>query len=191
MMPPHNPVRPQDQHDPGGRVRLALAEDIRGGAAFSPCGRYRHLLTRDWTPADAPPRAILWIGMNPSTADETVSDPTCNREVIFSRDWGFTRYLKCNMLDWRATKPADLPADPDQACTARNVEVILEQGRTAQMVLLAYGKLHQRYHPRISQTIAALREIHPVLHCLGQNADGSAKHPLYLRKTLTPQVFPR
>jgi len=182
--------RPQDQHDPGGKVRLKLQDGTTGDASFSSCGRYRHLLSRDWTPEGTEAKSILWIGMNPSVADAQASDPTCNREQIYSRDWGFSRYLKANMLDWRATSPKDLPLEPDLACSPQNLPAILAAAVECEVVILAYGKLHARYQAQVRQTIAALRDQGHDLQCLGLNGDGSAKHPLYLKKTLIPFPFP-
>ena len=169
-------------HDPGGKVRLKLPDGVIGGAMFSDCGRYRQALTRDWTAQGATPRAILFIGMNPSVADAAASDPTCHRELMFARDWGYTRYLKGNMLDWRATSPKDIPADPDLACSAANIPALEEMAAEAETVVMAYGKLHKRFQPVIGQVFAAMAATGKPLMCLGLNKDGSAKHPLYLRK---------
>jgi len=183
-------IKPQDRHDPGGKVRIQLKDGIIGDAAFSECGRYRPLLSRDWTPEGTLPKSILWIGMNPSTACASASDPTINREMAFSRDWGYTRYIKANMLDYRSTNPKDLPINPDDACSSENLPNILRALKDVDKVILAYGKLHSRYHPKVLQTIEALRNANATLECLGLNKDGSAKHPLYLRKTLLPFPFP-
>lgn len=182
-------TRPQDQHDPGGKVRTRLPTDIKGSAQFSDCGRYRHLLERRWIEAPARADTILWIGMNPSTADGESSDPTCTRELTFSRDWGYGQYLKANMFAYRATNPKDLPADPLVAVSPDNLRVILEAADRSSMIILAYGKMHGRYQGVIEATIEALREAGHPLHCLGRNKDGSARHPLYLPKTLRPEPF--
>lgn len=176
-------------HDPGGKVRLRLPDGVIGGARFSDCGRYRQALTRDWTPEDVEPRAILFIGMNPSVADVEVSDPTCHRELMFARDWGFTRYLKGNMLDWRATSPKDIPSDPALACSVENIPVLLAMADEAETLVMAYGKLHKRFDPLVSQVLSAIQMTGKPLMCLGTNQDGSAKHPLYLRKDTTLRPF--
>jgi hypothetical protein len=181
---------PQDKHDPGGKVRILLKDSIHGDATFSECGRYRPLLSRDWTPQGETSRSILWLGMNPSTACAQASDPTINREMTFSKDWGFTRYIKGNMLDYRATNPKDLPLDPNVACSSDNLPAILSVLDDVEKVILAYGKLHARYQSKVREVIEALRDAGATLECLGLNQDGSAKHPLYLKKTLTPFPFP-
>lgn len=47
--------------------------------------------------------------MNPSTAGADMDDPTCAKELRYARRWGYTRYLKGNMIAWRATSPSDIP----------------------------------------------------------------------------------
>jgi len=181
---------PQGRHDPGGKTRLRLPEGVRGEAVFSDCGRYRRALIRDWTPAGAAPHAVLFIGMNPSVADASVSDPTCHRELVFARDWGFTRYLKGNVLDWRATSPRDLPADPALACSPANIPALVGMASEADLIVMAYGRLHKRYAPVVEEVIAAMAGTGKPIRCFGLNKDGSAKHPLYLRKDATLMEFP-
>jgi hypothetical protein len=176
------------KHDPGGKVRIQLPDGILGEALISACERYRPSMSRDWTKPGQVPKSILWIGMNPSTANAFVSDPTCNRELIFSRDWGYSRYLKGNMLDWRATNPKDLPP-PELARSENNIPEILRMAEASEAVVMAYGKLHLRYQPFVEETISALQQIGTPLLCLGLNKDGSAKHPLYLRKDTQLKPF--
>ena len=177
-------------HDPGGKVRLKLPDGVIGGATFSRCGRYRQALTREWTPDGAAPRAILFIGMNPSVAAADISDPTCHRELMFARDWGYTRYFKGNMLDWRATSPKDIPVDPKVACSAENIPALVAMAREAETLVLAYGKLHKRFDGIVAEVLNAMQATEKPLMCLGLNQDGSAKHPLYLRKDTLLRQFP-
>ncbi|WP_254054588.1 DUF1643 domain-containing protein [Roseovarius sp. EL26] len=173
---------PEEQHDPGGKVRLKLPDGVIGGARFSDCGKYRQALTREWTVEGESARTILFIGMNPSVADASVSDPTCHRELDFSRRWGFNRYLKGNVLDWRATSPKDLPVDPAEACSVENIPYLQGMAEESELIVLAYGKLHKRYQPVIDEVVAGMRSTGKPLRCFARNKDGSAKHPLYLRK---------
>lgn len=168
-------------HDPGGKVHIRLPDGVIGGATFSDCGRYRHTLTRDWTPTNFEPRTIMFIGQNPSVARAEVSDPTCDKEMRFARRWGFTRYVKTNMLDWRATNPKDVPHDPEVACSPENLRAILSEAEVAEEILMAFGKLHKRYAEVVERTIRALRDMGKPINCLKLNKDGSAQHPLYIR----------
>lgn len=180
---------PQDLHDPGGKTRIALPDGVTGTACFSDCGRYRHFLTRDWTPPDTEPKAILFVGLNPSVAGADVSDPTCHRELTFARDWGFTRYLKANVLDWRATSPRDIPHDPCLACSEENFRTLTDLTAQAHTLVMASGKIHSRYAAARDRCLALLRGAGKPLICLGHNKDGSAKHPLYIRRDTPPIPF--
>lgn len=180
---------PVSRHDPGGRVRLALPEGVTGGAEFSNCGRYRRRLSRDWTGPGQVALTVLFIGQNPSVADVDISDPTCHRELLFARDWGFTRYLKGNVLDWRATAPRDVPKDPDIACTSENLIALRDMANQAELIVMAYGRLHKRFAAVTDRVVAAVIGTGKPVVCLGRNADGSPKHPLYLRKDTVPIPF--
>ncbi len=177
-------------HDPGGRTRLRLPEGVRGTAEFSACGRYRHMLGRDWTLPGVVPRAILFVGLNPSVADAFASDPTCHRELTFARDWGYSRYLKGNILDWRATSPRDIPHESDLARSVRNLPVLLALSLEAEVIVIATGNVHPRYAEIARDTCDALRGTGKPMMCLGLNRTGNAKHPLYLRRDAVLRPFP-
>lgn len=53
-------------------------------AEISACGDFRFQLTRVWD--EASPQ-VCWIGLNPSTADASINDPTIRRMMGFSRQW--------------------------------------------------------------------------------------------------------
>ena len=76
-------------HDPGGKVRRGLPAGVHGWATFSKCGRYRRALGRDdWTMTPYKEGIVLFCGMNPSTAEGDVDDPTIIREFGFTRNCG-------------------------------------------------------------------------------------------------------
>ena len=52
-----------DQHDPGGKVRLALMPGVNGDATFSDDGRHRQLMRR-WLGDESPERYILFVVAN-------------------------------------------------------------------------------------------------------------------------------
>jgi hypothetical protein len=89
------------KHDPGGKVRLALAFDIKSSAVFgglNDCYRYR--LVRTW---DEGKRHIMFVTMNPSTADPLVDDPTVEKCGRFARAWGYGGLYVGNTFAYRAT----------------------------------------------------------------------------------------
>lgn len=168
------------QHDPGGKVRLALMAGVNGDAVFSDDGRHRPLMRR-WLGDTFPDRYLMFIGMNPSTADATVNDPTCAREWTFTQREGFDAMVKANVGDYRATHPKML-LEPDVVVSSpANLPTIREQARGAARVILCHGKLNKALVPAGQALVQALTEDGIDLWCFGTNADGSPKHPLYLK----------
>ncbi len=169
-----------DRHDPGGKVRLALMEGVKGDAVFSEDGRYRPLMRR-WLGDAFPDRCLLFIGMNPSTADATVNDPTCGREWTFTRREGFDAMIKANVGDYRATDPKMLLQPGVEASSPANLPVIRTAAAGAERVILCHGKLNKALAPAGKALVEALTGDGVDLWCFGVNGDGSPKHPLYLR----------
>lgn len=169
-----------DRHNPGGKVRLALMQGVRGDADFSADGRYRPLMRR-WLGDAFPDRYLLFIGMNPSTADAEVNDPTCAREWTFTRREGFSAMVKANVGDYRATDPKMLLQPGVVASSPDNLPTIRTAARGAAKVILCHGKLNKALAPAGEALVTALIADGHDLWCFGTNADGSAKHPLYLR----------
>ena len=173
-------------HDPGGKVRLALMPGVQGDASFSADGRYRQLMRR-WTGESFPDRYILFIGMNPSTADGTVNDPTCAREWTFAVREGYSAMVKANVGDYRATDPRMLLAPGVVAVSDANIPAIRKAAAGADLVVLCHGKLNKALAPAGKALVEALKADGVALWCFGTNGDGSPKHPLYLRAD-TPLV---
>lgn len=169
-----------DAHDPGGKVRLALMPGVKGDASFSVDGKYRQLMRR-WTGDSFPERYVMFIGMNPSTADAAVNDPTCAREWTFARREGYSAMVKANVGDYRATDPKMLLMPGVLAVSNENLPAIRKAAACADLVVLCHGKLNKALALAGNALVEALRSDGIALWCFGTNGDGSPKHPLYLR----------
>jgi hypothetical protein len=153
-----------------------LPASPRSSAVLSPCRRYRYELWRRWS--DAP--YVMFVGLNPSTADEALDDPTIRRCVGYAKRWNFGGSCMVNLFAYRATQPKDMlvqldPIGPDNDLTLKT----LSQG--AGIVIAAWGK-DGTHKGRDKQVIALM----PRLHCLKRNRDGTPAHPLYLKSDATP-----
>lgn len=60
-------------------------------AIFSQSRQYRYTLYRCWGEISRDHGTVMFIGLNPSTADETKDDPTVRRCIGFAKSWGFMR----------------------------------------------------------------------------------------------------
>lgn len=151
---------------------------IESSAIFSPCRTYRYQLWRRWGPG----QPVVFIGLNPSTADESQDDPTIRRCIGYAQAWGYPALLMLNLFAFRATNPKDMMIAKDPVGPENDRHLLKEcLGR---MTIAAWGK--DGSHLGRSASIA----IHG-LHCLKLNHDGSPAHPLYLKKTLTPAPYVR
>lgn len=153
-------------------------------AVLSSCRRYRYALWRSWDEGAARSGYVLFIGLNPSTADERIDDPTIRRCVGFAKSWGFGKLCMANLFAWRATSPAQMkvahdPIGPD------NERLLDRMAADAALVIAAWGA-DGCFMQRGTEVASRLSR----LHCLRQTKDGSPAHPLYLPKHLQPVPFP-
>ena len=54
---------------------------------------------------------ILFIGLNPSTADETKNDPTIRRCINFAKDWGYGGVMIANLFAFCLLYTSPRPRD--------------------------------------------------------------------------------
>lgn len=151
-------------------------------AIFSKCEKYRYSLLRTWN-NNMQNGYAMFIGLNPSTADEKINDPTVRRCIGFARDWGFDGLLMANIFAFRATLPEDMKKQSNPIGDL-NDYFIQYFAKDAEIIIGAWGT-HGKYLNRQDRVL----ELIPNLCCLGKNNDGTPKHPLYLSKTLKPIGF--
>jgi hypothetical protein len=165
-------------------VRLPIQPGVRGAAEFSACGRYRHWLSRCWRGDEHIDRYVLWIGMNPSTAESNIDDPTIRKEMKFTRNWGFDEYIKVNVMDLRATNPKNLIAWGSVPCSNDNFDHIRRLAGSAALIVAAWGTLPKPLRNFATSVELMLRP--RMLLCVGTTKDGSPRHPLYVRDATKP-----
>lgn len=162
-------------------------ESLAGLATISADGRYRYTLERSWAQY---PRYVLWLMLNPSTADGDADDATIRRCQGYARAWGYTGILVGNLYALRSTSPALLTqvamqgGDPVGPDNLKRVRALL--GR-ASMIVCAWG----REGPVQSARFNVLQLLRPprVAHVLRFNSDLNPSHPLRLSKSLEPKVW--
>lgn len=127
----------------------------------------------------------MFIGLNPSTADETEDDPTIRRCIAFSKAWGYNGLCMSNLFAFRATDPAVMLAESDPIGPENDVH-LLEMARRAGIVIAAWGMPGSHRGRDV-----AVRNLVPNLHYLRLTKDGHPGHPLYLPGSLTPVIWSR
>ena len=85
--------------------KLFESQEQKAGAEFSKDRKYRYRLWREWNKTKP---AVLFVMLNPSTADELVLDSTVSRCLSFAKEWGYGRLEVANLFALRATDPKEL-----------------------------------------------------------------------------------
>ncbi|EHL96971.1 hypothetical protein HMPREF9946_04460 [Acetobacteraceae bacterium AT-5844] len=179
-------LRPQDRHDPGGKVRLKVSGDVVSQAEFSPCGRYRYTLERRWDGKPfGSPGVCAWLMMNPSTADEQVDDPTVRRARDFSRRWGYGAMVVLNAFALRATKPTML-LEAEDPVGPGNDAAITHWAKQAEKVIAAWGLPPKPLRWRSLDVAALLAQAGVQPMALKITQSGQPSHPLYIAGDTMP-----
>jgi hypothetical protein len=151
---------------------------MKRDAEFSSCGSYRYSVSRIW---DESLPAVLFIMLNPSSADGTKDDPSIRRCISYAKDWGFGSLFVGNLFALKSTKPTGLlestnPEGPE------NLKYLLKLSSHCKMIVCVWG------NGTILKKLSANspKNLNRKLHCLKLSLDGIPCHPLYLPKDLKP-----
>ncbi len=145
---------------------------IKRNAELSVCGKYRYRLSRIW---DDKKPLVLFIMLNPSTADAEQDDPTIRRCIAFAKNWGYGGFMTGNLFAFRSASPEKLYRKKDPAGEL-NDRSLLEMAAQCERVVFAWGE-----HGSLHQAHQRVRALFPDAWCLGKNKSGQPKHPLYIR----------
>lgn len=152
---------------------------MNGKATISACGTYRYLLSRQLAENVKKYKPVLFIMLNPSTADATEDDKTIRRCKKFALREGGSHLFVINLFALRATDPDELKAHKDPVGEGNDFYIKdhttytkLDRG----IVIAAWGA-----NPFARDRAAdVIKKYGRSFKCLGKNKDGSPRHPLYI-----------
>ena len=155
---------------------------INSQAIFSHCRLYRYALWRTWN-TEQP--TVMFIGLNPSTADEVEDDQTIRRCMRFARGWGYGGLVMTNLFALRATNPKDMLAHPAPV-GPKNDEYLQQLGDSVAARVACWGAWggHRGRDNEVIRMLGALQ-------CLGLTQAGQPRHPSRLLATTQPRPFER
>lgn len=162
-----------------------MSADVKS-ARLSECGYYRYTLTRRWGPGEA----LMFVMLNPSTADASVDDPTIRRCIGFARRDGFDGIVVQNVYGLRTPDPKALYAfahDPVGPETDAYLSMTLtERVRRGLPVVAAWGAGpggSRQHQLRFISRVRSVRRLVPGVdwRCLGLTRAGAPRHPLYVK----------
>jgi hypothetical protein len=125
----------------------------------------------------------MFIGLNPSTADETTDDPTLIRCINFAKSWGYGGVYTANLFAYRATLPKDL-LKRKRVVGKDNNYWLRTLANHSELVIAAWGN-DGKYLNRAQE----VKKLIQPLHYLKMNKSGEPAHPLYLKANLKPVLF--
>lgn len=157
-------------------------DKMASSAWFSSCRTWRYGLFRVW---NSKKMLCMFIGLNPSTADETNNDPTVTRCIKYAERWGYGGLIMTNIFAYRSTDPNILlrvedPIGPE------NMYALTHYARYSKLIVAAWGNwgFLKDQGRQVRQLLVDQR-----LHILGLNKTGEPKHPLYLKSDLQPVLW--
>lgn len=152
-----------------------LFETVDRGADFSGGGIWRYRLWRIWNTAMP---VLIFVMLNPSTADENENDATVERCERRARRLGFGGVVVYNVFAFVSTDPdaLKLTLDPVGPLNDSRLDAIPDLYPN-RVVVCAWGKHAGKRGRDVADKLAK----HSPLYCLKVNKDGSPQHPLYLR----------
>lgn len=166
------------------KVRGHNPPTVTSGALWGPPGnnssRYRYRLWRVWEEG----KRVLFIMLNPSTADAEKDDPTVHRCGSYARAWGFGSLEVVNLFALRSTDPKALRTH-DVPTGEGNGFHIRQAAREAQLIVCAWG-CHGDFLGQGEFIRTFLQANGHKLHVFGLTKGGFPKHPLYLKADLMP-----
>lgn len=162
---------------------MVIIQELRSSARFSNDMKYRYLLERQWKEAIG---RVLFIMLNPSTADAEKADPTVARCITYAHIWGFGGVEVANIYALRSTNPKALFKDPDPIGQHNYCMIESAVGR-ASLVVAAWGTISndKKHLAEICRIVTQQKD----LYCLRTTKNGHPAHPLYLPGDLKPILY--
>jgi hypothetical protein len=167
---------------------MSAAPEMTGWASISDCERYRYALGRVWN--EALP-VLVFVMLNPSTADALKPDHTITKCVGFAQRWGFGGILVLNLWALRSRHPGDLcrAADPVGPENDEYLRYFARAARdTDSDVIVAWG-LNAALTPRRAEVVELLIREGIELWAIAETKDGEPAHPLMLSYASKPALW--
>ena len=137
--------------------------------------RYRYWLHREL--AAEGKDGLVFVLLNPSTADALEDDPTIRRCMGFGKRWGYRELTVVNLFALRATSPAVLRQHGAAAIGSRNDDALRWARNAPRTRTVVAGWGNHGLH--LERDLAAMAIVRPMM-ALRTTKLGCPAHPLYL-----------
>lgn len=143
------------------------------GADFSSDRKYRYALWRIW---DKEKPLAMFIGLNPSTANETNNDPTIRSVGRICKNNSYGGFYMMNCFAYITSDPKLLKHNPMSDEWNNNMLTVIAS--KCKDIVFAWGNFSVVKETGRDKELA---EMFPKAKALFINKNGSPKHPLYCK----------
>ena len=154
---------------------MEIFDTNNNGAKFSECGKHRLMLWRIWD--DEKPK-VMFIGLNPSTANALNDDPTIRRVKSMAKSWGFGGVYMMNLFTFISTDPKKL--NIKYGNVPESESCLIEASNKCTKIIFAWGNFD------VFGRDLEIKKMYTYAEALHINKNGSPKHPLYVRSNIVP-----
>jgi hypothetical protein len=167
-----------------GKTSKAGARKTESDAVLSVDEKHRYRLDRTW---DREKPVLVFIMLNPSTADAKTDDPTIRRCMSFADDLGCGGVSVYNLFSLRTPYPEELWRSTDRVRLEALAELLHGLATINYVDVVAAWGAAPKATERAERVKQALSESGVTTMCLGRTKSGAPRHPLYIRRG-TPLV---
>lgn len=150
-------------------------------AIISPCGSYRYTLHRSIPQPLRWVKRILFVMLNPSTADAHIDDATIRKCKGFASRHGYTHLTVVNLFAVRSRHPIALlgATDPVGPENDRHIQEQVEIHRNG-LIIAAWGSHKPKALEQLilDRAAAVMPMLGPHTYCIGLAKSGAPRHPL-------------
>ena len=170
-----------------------MTEEFR--TVFSEDRQYRYELWREWdnSPLFTPNQIKrqfeypLFIGLNPSTADEVKDDATVRKCIGFAKRWLYGGLCIMNLFAFRTRHPKVMMGEKDPV-GEENLERLVQAAQSAGIVIAAWGA-NGGFLGQDRIAFQFLSNAGLQVHCLRKTKHGHPELPLYVPYDVEPVPF--
>lgn len=162
-----------------------MVKIVRKNASIDNTQKYRYWLLREW---DVTLPKMVFVMLNPSTADANIDDPTIKRCISFAKDSGYGSIQVVNLFAFRATDPKEIKNKEIDPIGEKNNTYILRTCKDADLVIAAWGE-NGKFKSRNAFVESLICKEGIDLYCLGLTKEGYPRHPLFVRGDVQPTLY--
>lgn len=158
--------------------------------------KYRYSLWCRW---DATLPQVIFVMLNPSKANENQDDPTLKKCIKFAHYWRYGSLEVVNLFAYCSPDPNDL-FQADEPVGLENNSYIQSATNRAHLIIVAWGASNYLQKKRDRETeVLSLISGQKTLYCLeltkkeyrlGLTKKKLPRHPLYIKDSTKPMIFP-